>query len=149
DTALDTYYFLTPLPKKSIRTEISAKTNSANYNGTELTVNWSNRNTFKGAELLSISAFGGLEVQMAGQNKGYNVYRVGTETSLTWPRFITPFRVETPSAFVPRTKVTVGYEYQNRQKLYSLNSFKTQFGYLWKEDITKEHELQVIDINYV
>src|SRR5690606_22127608 len=32
DTALDTYYFLTPMPKKSIRTELSAKTNSANYN---------------------------------------------------------------------------------------------------------------------
>lgn len=149
DTALDTYYFLTPLPKKSIRTELSAKTNSANYNGSELTVNWSNRNTFKAAELLSISAYGGLEVQMAGQNKGYNVYRVGTETSLTWPRFITPFKVQTPSAYVPRTRVMVGYEYQNRQKLYSLNSYKTKFGYLWKEDITKEHELNIMDINYV
>lgn len=149
DTALDAYYFLTPLPKKSIRTELSAKTNSANYNGSELTVNWSNRNTFKAAELLNISVFGGLEVQMAGQNKGYNVYRVGSEVSLTWPRFITPFKVETPSAFVPRTKVSIGYEYQNRQKLYSLNSFKTSFGYMWKEDITKEHEFKVMDVIYV
>lgn len=149
DTALDTYYFLTPLQKKSIRTELSAKTNSANYNGSELTVNWSNRNTFKAAELLSISVFGGLEVQMAGQNKGYNVYRVGSDVSLTWPRFITPFKVETPSAYVPKTKVSVGYEYQNRQKLYSLNSFKTSFGYLWKEDITKEHELKVLDVVFV
>lgn len=148
-TALDTYYFLTPLPKKSIRTELSAKTNSANYNGTELTVNWSNRNTFKAAELLSLSVFGGLEVQMAGQNQGYNVYRVGSDVSLTWPRFIAPFKVGTPSAFVPRTRVMAGYEYQNRQKLYSLNSYKTQFGYLWKEDITKEHELNVMDVIYV
>lgn len=149
DTALDAYYFLTPLPKKSIRTELSAKTNSANYNGSELTVNWSNRNTFKAAELLSLSVFGGLEVQMAGQNQGYNVYRVGSEVSLTWPRFITPFKVETPSAFVPKTKVMIGYEYQNRQKLYSLNSFKTSFGYMWKEDITKEHEFKVMDVIYV
>lgn len=150
DTALDTYYFLTPLPKKSIRTELSAKTNSANYNGSELTVNWSNRNTFKAAELLTISAFGGLEVQMAGQNQGFNVYRVGSEVSLVWPRFITPFLdVRTPSAFVPKTRVMIGYEYQNRQKLYSLNSFKTQFGYLWKEDITKEHQLNVFDVNFV
>ena len=150
DTALDTYYFLTPLPKKSIRTELSAKTNSANYNGSELTVNWSNRNTFKGAELFSISGYGGLEVQMAGQNKGYNVYRVGTEASLTWPRFITPFiKVETPTAFVPRTRVMAGYEFQNRQKLYSLDSYKTQFGYLWKDDITTEHQFNVLDVNYV
>jgi hypothetical protein len=38
--------------------EVLAKTNSANYTGTELNVNWSNRNVFKGAELLTISAFG-------------------------------------------------------------------------------------------
>ena len=53
---LDAYYYLTPLPKKSIRLEALAKTNSANYTGTELNLNWSNRNTFRGAELLKISA---------------------------------------------------------------------------------------------
>jgi hypothetical protein len=40
-----------------------------------LNVNWSNRNVFKGAELLTISAFGGLEVQVSGLNNGFNVYR--------------------------------------------------------------------------
>ena len=53
------------------------------------------------------------------------------------------------TGFVPRTKATIGYEYQNRQKLYSLNSFKGSFGYQWKENIRKEHELHVLDINYV
>src|SRR5690606_7339501 len=52
ENTLDAYYYLTPLPKKSIRFEVLGKTNSANYTGTELNVNWSNRNTFKGAELL-------------------------------------------------------------------------------------------------
>ena len=149
DNMLDTYYYLTPLPKKSIRIELLAKTNSANYNGSEINVNWSNRNTFKAAELLTISTFGGLEVQMAGQNKGYNVYRVGSEVSLVWPRFITPFKVETPSAFIPRTRAMVSYEFQKRIRLYALNSFRAQFGYLWKEDIKKEHELNVFDVSYV
>jgi outer membrane protein assembly factor BamA len=49
-SALDVYYYLTPLPRKSIRFEILAKTNSANYNGSEVNVNWSNRNTFRAAE---------------------------------------------------------------------------------------------------
>ncbi|WP_330443665.1 translocation and assembly module lipoprotein TamL [Flavobacterium sp. C4GT6] len=149
NNTLDAYYYLTPMPKKSIRTELSAKTNSANYNGSELTVNWNNRNTFKGAELLSISAFGGLEVQMGGQNKGYNIYRVGGETSLVWPRFITPFPVHSPSAFVPKTRALINYEYQKRIHLYALNSFRSQFSYLWKEDATKEHQLNVFDINYI
>lgn len=146
---LDAYYFLTPSPKKSIRVELAGKTNSANYTGTELTVNWSNRNAFRGAELLQISGFGGIEVQVSGQNKGFNVYRVGSEASVIWPRFITPFEVHSASGFVPRTKATISYEYQNREKLYSLNSFRGSFGYLWKEDITKEHQLNVTDITFV
>jgi len=149
DSALDTYYYLTPLPKKSIRVEVLGKTNSANYTGTELNINWSNRNTFKGAELLTISAFGGLEVQVSGQNNGYNVYRIGSEASLIWPRFISPFKLESSSGFVPKTKATIGYEYQKREQLYALNSFKGSFGYLWKENIRKEHQLLVTDINYV
>ncbi|HLF52899.1 BamA/TamA family outer membrane protein, partial [Flavobacterium sp.] len=146
---LDAYYYLTPLTKKSIRVEVLAKTNSANYTGTELNVNWSNRNTFKGAELLTISAFGGLEVQMSGLNKGFDVYRVGTEASLIWPRFIAPIKTNPSSGFVPRTKATLGYEYQNRAKLYSLNSVKGSFGYLWKENIRKEHQLNIVDITFV
>jgi outer membrane protein insertion porin family len=149
DTALDTYYYLTPLPRKSIRVEVLAKTNSANYNGSELNVNWSNRNAFRAAELLTLTGFGGLEVQVAGQNKGYNVYRVGGEASLIWPRFITPIKIADSSAFVPRTRAMVSYEYQNRAKLYSLNSFRGQFGYLWKNNPRVEQQLNVTDINYV
>lgn len=145
---LDAYYYLTPLPKKSIRFEALAKTNSANYSGTELNINWSNRNTFRGAELLSISVFGGLEVQISGQNNGFNVYRFGGESSLVWPRFITPFKVHTASGFVPRTKASLSYEYQFRSKLYSLQTFRSSFGYLWKENERKEHNLNVMDITY-
>ncbi len=146
---LDAYYYLTPLPKKNIRVEVLAKTNSANYSGTELNLNWSHRNTFRGAELLNISLFGGLEVQLAGQNKGFDVYRVGGETSLIWPRFLTPFKTKSSSGFVPRTKATLGYEYQLRKQLYSLKSFKASFGYLWKENERKEHQLNVTDITFV
>ena len=145
---LDAYYYLTPLTKKSFRIEILGKTNSANYTGTELNVNWSNRNTFKGAELLSISTFGGLEVQTAGQNNGFNVYRVGGEVSLIWPRFISPIKLKSGSGFVPKTKALIGYEFQERSKLYSLNTFRASFGYIWKENIRKEHELKITEITY-
>ena len=145
---LDAYYFLTPLPKKSIRVEVLAKTNSANYTGTELNVNWSNRNLLKGAELLTISAFGGAEVQVSGLNKGFNVYRFGTEANLVWPRIISPFNFESSGAFVPKTKATLGYEFQNRTKLYSLQTFKGSFGYLWKENLHKGHQLNITEITY-
>ena len=50
---LDSYYYLTLLPKKFIRVEVLGKTNSASYTGTEINVNWNNRNLFRGAELLT------------------------------------------------------------------------------------------------
>lgn len=145
---LDAYYYLTPLPKKSIQVETLAKTNSANYSGTELNINWSNRNTFKGAELLKISAFAGLEVQVSGQNNGFNVYRFGGEASLTWPRFISPVKMSSGSAYVPNTKALIGYEYQLRTQLYSLKTLNTSFGYIWKENERKEHDLNVVNIAY-
>ena len=146
---LDSYYYLTLLPKKFIRVEVSGKTNSASYNGTAINVNWNNRNLLRGAELLTVSAFGGADFQFSGQNKGHNIFKLGTETSLTWPRFIAPFNIKASSEFVPRTKATVRYEYQNRTELYALNSFNTSFGYLWKENIRKEHQLNLIDVTYV
>ena len=145
---LDAYYYLTPLPQKSIRVEILGKTNSANYTGTELKVNWSNRNTFHGAELLTIAVYGGLEVQLGGINNGFNVYRFGSEASLVWPRFIAPFKLKSSSGFVPRTNTTIGYEFQNRQKLYSLQTFKASFGYAWKENLRKEHQLNLTEITF-
>ncbi|WP_445735822.1 translocation and assembly module lipoprotein TamL [Mariniflexile sp.] len=148
ENQLDTYYYLTPLPKKSIQVEAVAKTNSANYSGTELNVNWSNRNTFKGAELLKISAFAGLETQVSGQNNGFNVYRFGGETNLIWPRFISPFKMTSGSAYVPNTKATLSYEYQLRTKLYSLKTFNGSFGYIWKENERKEHNLNALNIAF-
>lgn len=145
---LNVFYYLTPLTKKSFRVELLAKTNSANYTGSEVNINWSNRNTFKGAELLTISAFGGMEVQVSGQNKGFNVYRIGGETSLVWPRFIAPISLRSSSGFVPKTKATLGYEFQERKQLYSLNTFKGSFGYLWKENIRKEHQLNIAEITF-
>ena len=148
--ALDSYYYLTLLPKKFIRVEVLGKTNSASYTGTEVNVNWNNRNLFRGAELLTVSVFGGADFQLSGTNNGKNIYKLGTETSLTWPRFIVPFfHIEGSSEYVPRTKASVRYEYQNRTQLYALNSFKTSFGYQWKENVRKEHQLNVMDITYV
>lgn len=149
ENMLDVYYYLTPLPKKSIRAEILGKTNSANYAGTELNVSWSNRNALGGAELLTISGYGGIEVQVSGQNQGYNIYRIGSEANLIWPKLLTPFNIQSSSAFVPRTRAMLGYEFQARTQLYSLNSFNTSFSYLWKENIRKEHRLNVMDITFV
>ncbi len=146
---LNAYYYLTLLPKKVFRFEVGASTNSAGYTGTDLKINWSNRNFFGGAELFTLSLFGGADFQVSGKNGGYDIYSFGGEASLVWPRLITPFTFKNSSEFVPRTKAMLNYERQSRAQLYSLNSFNASFGYLWKQNRRVEHELKVLDVSYV
>src|SRR5215204_862446 len=150
DSALDAYYYLTPLPKKSLRAEIGAVNKSNNATGTQITVGFTNRNTFRGGEIMTIDAYVGSEIQVSGQWSGYNTFRIGTEGNLAFPRFITPFFTINPEGgFVPRTNILLGYDIVQRQKLYTLNSFRAGLGYIWKESIQKEHTLYPISIQYV
>ncbi len=147
---LNTYYYLTPLPKKSLSAEIGGLTKSNNVTGSEITLRWRNRNTFRGAELLTINTYFGTEVQYSGQFSGYNTLRYGAEANLTFPRFLIPFfKFNTQGSFVPRTNLQFGYDILQRQKLYTLNSFRGQFGYVWKENARKEHQLNPISFTFV
>ena len=147
---LNTYYYLTPMPKKSLRVELNGSTKSNNLTGSQISVGWRNRNTFKGGELLSITALGGFEVQYSGQYKGFNTYRGGLEANLAIPRFVVPFfNFNTRGGFVPKTNILLAYDLLTKQKLYSLNSFRASYGYAWKENVKKEHQLNPISINYV
>jgi outer membrane protein assembly factor BamA len=146
---LDVHYYLTPSPKRGLRIELLGKTASV-YNGSEVNVNWINRNTFKSGETLTISVFGGFETQTGGNvNLNSSFYRYGIEANLSFPRIIAPFNWEPSRRFVPRTFFKTGYEYLHRQSAYSLNSMRFSFGYMWKESYEKEHELDVLEIGYV
>jgi outer membrane protein insertion porin family len=147
---LNTYYYLTPLQKKSLRAELSGSTKSNNYTGSLITLSWLNRNFLKGAEHLDIHADVGTEVQYSGTQSGFNTYRLGGGLTFTTPKFVVPFfRFNTTSAYVPRSKIDLSYELLNRSKLYTLNSFKAELGYVWKPSLTTQHELNLFSINYV
>ena len=147
---LNAYYYLTPLPKKSLRAELTGTSKTNNLTGSQITLGWRHRNAFRGAEQLSVNVFGGTEVQISGNFGRSNTYRVGTEVSLGVPRFIVPFwKIRRRSEFVPRTNMLIGYELLNRQKLYTLNSIRGNYGYAWKESLQKEHQLNPVAINYV
>lgn len=146
----NTYYYLTPLPKKSLRAELTGTSKTNNLTGSQITLSWRHRNAFRGAEHLSVNLFAGTEVQISGNFGKSNTSRVGGEATLSVPRFVIPFTdIKRRSEFVPRTNLLVGYELLNRQKLYTLNSVRGNFGYAWKESLQKEHQLNPIAINYV
>ncbi len=147
---LNTSYYLTPLPKKSLRAEISGDTKSNNYVGSLITFTFSNRNTFKGAERLDLHANVGSEVQYSGYQSGYNTYQTGVGATFTIPRFVVPFfKFNTSNAYVPSSKINVSYDLLNRRKLYTLYSALGELGYSWKPSLRVQQDFYPFSINYV
>ena len=147
---LNAYYYLTPMPKKSLRAEITGTQKSNNLTGSEITLSWRNRNAFRGGEEARFSAYIGSEVQTGGSLQGSNTYRTGAELDFTFPRFVVPwFRLNTSGGYVPRTNIRLGYDILNKQKLYSLNQYRIGYGFIWKESLVKQHEFYPISVNYV
>jgi outer membrane protein assembly factor BamA len=147
---LNAYYYLTPLPKKSLRAEVGVITRSNNLNGSQINFSWRNRNAFRNGSQVNISAYVGSDVQFSGALKGYNTYRTGAELTYAAPRFFTPFfRFHPKGPYAPRTNVVLGYDILNRKNLYTLNSYRFEYGYNWKRSLKKQHELFPISISYV
>ncbi len=146
---LDAVIHLTPSPKKSVQVELQAVSKSNNFFGPAINGSYQNRNSLGGAELLKVNAKVSLETQLAGKGKNVFSYEVSPQVELVIPRFFTPFRVRQPrSIYIPKTKFIVGLDFLSRVKFYNLTSLKFQYGYVWKENIKIDHELNPITLNY-
>ncbi len=152
DTAqrkLNAFYYLTPTEKKSIRFEVSGLTQSNDANGGQISVNWRNRNIFRGAELLTTTVYLGYLRQYLGDGQYTNTTKLGGDVSLFVPRVIGPVKFQTNSGFIPKTRFNIGYEYFDQSAEYVLNSFKASFAYVWKGSITEENTLEILRVNLV
>lgn len=144
--------YMTPFPKKSIRLKLEGVSKSNNFVGPALGVTFSNRNTFRGGELLEVSLNASYNVQVGGQNQPpLTAYEVGVENTLTFPRFLSPFEIIDYRnwRFMPNTRIKLGARIQERLEVFRLNSLETGYGYLWRTDITKSHEFYPINLSYV
>lgn len=151
---LDVFYFLTPLKAKSVVADLNGTTKSNNYTGTNISISWLNKNAFKGAELLKITANAGLEFQVGGASStlgALNTTRFSIESSLSLPRFTIPFVKINPAKnqALPKTNVNIGYEQLKRGGLYDLTSLRTSLTYAWKQNASIEHSVTPLLINLV
>jgi len=147
---LNAYYYITPSKNKSLQAEIDGFTEESRYLGSQLSVNWKNRNTFGGAELLSIRAYGGVELSFVDSLHGDNNYTLGTDVSLTFPKYVIPFfKIKENNLFPPRTNFLAGYELLIKQQFYTQNIFRFQYGYTWKESANKEHTLVPFAVTFL
>ncbi len=146
---LNTIINLTPLPKKSLRGELSATSKSNNFVGSSIEASYTNRNFFRGAELFKANINFGFETQLIENAKGLNSYDIGTELELNIPRFISPFNVNFKSQkFLPKTVIKAGYRTLNRVQFYQMNSINASFGYRWKQKSSISHTLYPLNFTY-
>jgi outer membrane protein assembly factor BamA len=149
--ALDAHIYLTPLRKKSIRLETQVVSKSNNFLGPGIGVTFTNRNFLGGAERFEINLSGSYEWQISNkQNTPINAVELLTEASLSVPRMLLPFKINTYSKkYLPQTKFKVGLDFQRRIGYFQMNSLNVGYGYLWRETTTKSHELFPVEVNYV
>ncbi|RDC56061.1 hypothetical protein DU508_10550 [Pedobacter chinensis] len=147
---LDLNIYLTPLKKNSLTFSVTGTSKSNNFVGSEVKVTQTTRNLFRGAEQLDVSVSGGFETQTRGTALGRNSLSLTAEGKLTFPRFIVPFyKPNSTTAFIPKTIASLSYQMLNRGSEYTLHAFKGEFGYNFKENQYKEHNLNPISVSYI
>ena len=146
---LDAYIYLTPYKIHSVNAELKGMTKSNNFVGPGLELSYKNLNIFRGTEQLTLSANGSWETQIGGSQEDLNSYEFGFNARLQYPRLETPFSLDyRNSRFVPRTFINLGYSFRHRVRYYSAHSLNAGFGYSWKENPRKQHDLTVLSVEY-
>lgn len=145
---LDVNILMTPMPKRTFRAEFDLVSKSNNYAGPRMNLSILNRNTFNGGELLNFSLAGSFEAQIGGHENLYS-YSYNPQLELIFPRFLVPFKMKgTSSIYIPKTSILLSYNYLKRVNYFDMQTFRFVYGYKWKENIRKEHELNPIDISF-
>jgi outer membrane protein assembly factor BamA len=147
--SLDAKIYLSPLTKRALRAELQAVTKSNNFAGPALLINYRNRNLFYGGEIFSLTANFGYEQQLAsGDREGLKSIELGLTADLIFPRVIFPASANSRFKYaIPKTKISIGTEYQNRTNLYKINSYKASFGYFWNANRYQYHEFNPISLS--
>ena len=147
--ALDVRLLLTPADKKNISAEILGIARSNHFAGPGLNVNFSNRNAFGGAEQLRFSTNTSVETLIARNQKPANSVEAGLEGELIFPRFVIPFNISRSAPILlPRTSISLGFNFLSRTDAFNLSSVRLQYGYSWNQKITSNHRLSPLVLNW-
>ncbi|WP_370592800.1 BamA/TamA family outer membrane protein [Roseivirga sp. E12] len=112
-----------------------------------------NRNIFLGSEILEIGIFAGLDgvSTASAQNQVLRTIQYGANASLTFPRFITPFRSRglNKITFNPRTRVSLGFNFTDRPE-YVRSNLNGGFAYTWQNlKGNKSYSFNLADISLI
>ncbi|MGV3632477.1 MAG: BamA/TamA family outer membrane protein [Bacteroidota bacterium] len=149
---LEVHYYLVPAKKQVFNIE-QRFTNSNGFLGSAASINYSNKNLFRGSEKMTISFGGGFESQPPVFTEGqpesetqkaarsFNTFEIGPSIKFDLPGlFLIRRSTKLSKRHRPRTIVSAAYNYQKR------NDFEReifQLNYMWKFYMGKTQVVQV------
>ena len=142
---LDAHYYLVPSKRQSFGIEPQA-TNSNGFLGVSASVNYTNRNLFRGGEKLVLAFSGGFEsqppifdetldggsIQTAGRS--FNTFEFGPSLSLAVPGLLPIRLTKLSKRHRPKTIISTAYNFQKRDD-FSQGIF--QLNYLYEFYVSK------------
>ncbi len=146
---LDAYIFLTQNKKHEYGYEVVASTTSEFY-GLGLNVHENSKNIFRTGDLLTINLKSSIESPYETVNRSFHTLDLGAQGVMQFPRFMLPFRPKKISANEnPKTKISLSYNYLERQDYYKQNQTNFLFGYDWNETKKKHHYLNPFILSFI
>lgn len=137
---IDVHYYLVPSKKQNF-SFVPRATNSNGYLGVTSSINYINKNMFKGAEKFTFSLMGGFESQPAvfGENengvkiqqssRSFNTFEIGPSVKIELPGLFPMAQTKYFKGQRAKTILSTAYNYQNRTD-FTREIF--QMNYSWK-----------------
>ena len=145
DDKLKMDIFLTPLEKFTLGLETELTHSNIRNIGSSAKFSVTNRNTFKGAELMKMSFLG----SWFNSNNGPG-WEIGADVSIEIPRFVFPFGISklVPKEMSPRTLFSLGSSFQKNIGL-DRQTFSFLTDYKWQFNQKKTIQLEILNTQYV
>jgi hypothetical protein len=148
---INSYFRVIPLEKYQISTDVGL--NVIQLQGTPgpfANLSYKIRNVFNGLENFEANLRGGIELVpgFLGDQQIYKSEEIGLNTSLTFPRLLTPANLlqKRTAGYNPRTQVGLGYNYVNRPE-YTRTNVKVAMTYSWQPTNKTLFNLSLVDLN--
>lgn len=147
---IDVHYYLVPAAKQSYSFE-PRFTNSNGFLGVAASINYNNKNLFKGTEKLTLSLSGGFESQppifdqtLDGEKiknaaRSFNTFEIGPTVKFDLPGLFPIKITKLSKRKAPRTILSTAYNYQKR---LDFDRGVFQFNYTYKFVLNKTQLLQ-------
>ncbi|MCE6990231.1 BamA/TamA family outer membrane protein [Dyadobacter sp. CY323] len=148
---INSYFKVIPLKKYQISTDIGLNViQLQGAPGPFANLSYKIRNVFNGLENFEANLRGGIELVpgFLGNRQIYRSEEIGLNTSLTFPRLLTPRNIlqKQTASYNPRTQIGLGYNYVNRPE-YTRTNVKIAMNYSWQPTNNTLFNVSLVDLN--